>query len=330
MTMTANVEDDKTMIRYLLGELSDEDQCAVEQRFFCDEEYHERLRQVETDLIDRYGRGELDSPERALFERCFLISPERRQRARLARALAVVTDEHHAAAPRPVEQKTTVGLRWEGFTAWLGGRGAAWQLGWASLTVLLLIGGIWFWTDARRLRGQADKMAASERDVERLRDQLAVERDNGEDLSLQLERERRERAASQQSAEQLREELSRLERERAANAVPALSFLLSPGIARGDEPARLTVPDRARLIRLELELLDGTERPEYRVEVRTAGGILIWSHHKRGVRTSRGAVDVRLPADTLSPGEYEITLRGVPAPGQIEDLGYYYFKVVRR
>lgn len=318
------------MIHYLLGELSDADQATVEQRFFSDEEYHERLRQAETDLIDRYGRGELDVRERALFERNFLLTPERRQRARMARALAVVIDEAHATLP--VEQKSQGGLSWQTFAEWLRGRGGAWQIVWASFTLMLLIGGIWLWTDARRLRGQMDNLADARQEAERLRDQLSEQRNKSDDLNLQLEEERQKLAASQQSAEQLRKELSRLEQSAAnTRAMPALAFLLSPGISRNSgEPTRLAIPDNARRIELELELLAGSERPEYRVEARTAGGNLVWSQQKSGARSNRGTVTVLLPANIFSAGEYELTLRGVTGTGQIEDIGYYYFKVVRR
>src|SRR5262245_47774225 len=79
-------QDDALLVRYLLGELTPEEQALVEARYLADSEFHDELRAVERDLIDQYVRGEL--ADTAAFESRFLTSPSRRQKVEFARALA--------------------------------------------------------------------------------------------------------------------------------------------------------------------------------------------------------------------------------------------------
>jgi hypothetical protein len=74
-------------IRYFLGELSEAEQSAVEERFFLDEDYSRFLDAAEEDLINLYVRGELDFQQEQNFESHFLISERRRERVRSAQIL---------------------------------------------------------------------------------------------------------------------------------------------------------------------------------------------------------------------------------------------------
>jgi len=39
---------------------------------------------------------------------------------------------------------------------------------------------------------------------------------------------------------------------------------------------------------------------------------------------------LNLPASILSAGEYELALKGVTGDGRTEDVGYYYFDVLKK
>src|SRR3954464_13969596 len=78
---------DETLLRhYLLGELREEEQSAIEERLFEDDTYGEHLSLVEDELIDEYIGGELRGGEREHFESHFLSSPRRRERVVLSQA----------------------------------------------------------------------------------------------------------------------------------------------------------------------------------------------------------------------------------------------------
>ena len=92
---------DDTLRGWLLGKLAPGEAEALEQRLIEDEEFAARLRAVENDLLDDLAQGALAGDERARAAAYFAATPKDRARLRIARALAAVGAEAHAAnAPR--------------------------------------------------------------------------------------------------------------------------------------------------------------------------------------------------------------------------------------
>jgi len=50
--------------RYLLGELSEEEQAALERSYFTDSNVFNQVLQVESELVDAYARGQLSTEMR--------------------------------------------------------------------------------------------------------------------------------------------------------------------------------------------------------------------------------------------------------------------------
>src|SRR5580765_4200045 len=100
--MPSEPMDELLLVKYLLGDLSQEEQVQVEDRAFADPDYLVMLQAVEVDLIDAYVNGDLSPAERRGFERQFLVSPERRKKVAFARDLARVAAEAKAAEAVPV------------------------------------------------------------------------------------------------------------------------------------------------------------------------------------------------------------------------------------
>ncbi|HEV2668794.1 MAG TPA: hypothetical protein VG324_28005, partial [Blastocatellia bacterium] len=90
------------MTRYLLGDLPEIEQTAVEQEYFADPEKFEEVWAAENDLVDRYVRGRLSRGERELFERNYLQSPKHRERVAVARKLLEAADRHVADCGRAI------------------------------------------------------------------------------------------------------------------------------------------------------------------------------------------------------------------------------------
>ncbi|HEY6230232.1 MAG TPA: hypothetical protein VIW64_03115, partial [Pyrinomonadaceae bacterium] len=67
--MAADLNNEKLIARYLLGDLPEEQQVAIEDRAFADNDYLALVTSVENDLIDEYVRQELSPTERQQFER---------------------------------------------------------------------------------------------------------------------------------------------------------------------------------------------------------------------------------------------------------------------
>ena len=128
--MAADLNNEKVITRYLLGELPEEQQVEIEDRAFADQEYLASITAVENDLIDEYVRRELSETERLRFESRFLASAERRKRVEFAKALAGVVSE--AAAPAQV-----VSWSWrESLSAFLSGLNPAAKVAFATAAIL--------------------------------------------------------------------------------------------------------------------------------------------------------------------------------------------------
>lgn len=107
--------DEKTIRRYLLGELAETEMARFEERLMDDDQLFETLLVVEDDLIDASAADELSAEERAHFNAHFLTTPQRHERLQLARTLyayaarsdepnPVVTPQGGASEPSKVAQ----------------------------------------------------------------------------------------------------------------------------------------------------------------------------------------------------------------------------------
>lgn len=94
--------DEERLVRYLLGQASQEEQAEIEERYLTDPDFLHEVQAVERDLIDRYVHGEIRDPQ---FETHFLASPARRQKLEFARAL-----QHSLAHAPAADQKSPA--RW--------------------------------------------------------------------------------------------------------------------------------------------------------------------------------------------------------------------------
>ena len=104
--MPAEPADEALLQKYLLGDLSEQEQVVVEDRAFAEPGYLAALEGVEADLIDAYVRGELSQTDRRQFERRFLTSPQRRNKVEFARALATVAAESKPVSFRFLEHQS--------------------------------------------------------------------------------------------------------------------------------------------------------------------------------------------------------------------------------
>lgn len=79
--------DDTVARRFLLGQLSEEEQGQIAERAFTDPESFIFLQAVEADLIDDFLYGDLSPEEEEQFQGHFLSKPGRRHNLRIAKAL---------------------------------------------------------------------------------------------------------------------------------------------------------------------------------------------------------------------------------------------------
>jgi CHAT domain-containing protein/Tfp pilus assembly protein PilF len=73
--------------KYILGDISEEERTAIDERLMAEDEYFDELSMTEETLIQDYVDENLDAAERERFEKCFLNSKENRHKVKFARAL---------------------------------------------------------------------------------------------------------------------------------------------------------------------------------------------------------------------------------------------------
>ena len=79
--------------RYLLGELAETDQAALEQELLLDRGKFDRVWAVENELVDSYVRGEMSRADRERFEGHYLASPLHRGRVAIAESFLTNIDQ---------------------------------------------------------------------------------------------------------------------------------------------------------------------------------------------------------------------------------------------
>lgn len=294
------------MTRYLLGDLAETEQTAVEQEYFADPEKFEEVWATENDLVDRYVRGRLSRGERELFERNYLQSPRHRERVALARKLLEAADR------QAVESGPAPGRLMETLSALLTPR----FLAPATAFLLLLSILSWLMAERSRLNGEIEKARAQLSDQQRreheVADQVEIEREKSRNLKSELDR--------------LRESISQGPSLKPLSILP---FLLIPGQTRveGSELPQITIPPGTDLVRLRMKI-DKNDSRRFQADIRAVGGSQVWS--RRSLKPASGAVTVDVPADKLPVNDYILTLSITTPARETEEIYSGSFRILRK
>jgi hypothetical protein len=328
--MSVDINNEKLIVRYLLGELPEEQQVEIEDRAFSDKDYLASITAVENDLIDEYVRGELNADARQRFESRFLASAERRKRVYFAKALRSIVSAPTATEKTFVQPARTWSWR-DSLYAFLNGLNPAARLAFVAAAILVVAGAAWLFVETQRLRRQLTQLQAEKQQSgQNLEQALDAERKRNEELNAKLNQEKQQREQTDESLRQL------TEKPEATNPAPPpviASLTLLPGLSRGGgQKPNLDLSSDAHLVRLQIGIDPEEQYKTFAVELRTVAGRNVWTRENLAARTRRGsrAVGLTLPATVLKSGEYELRLRGLTEGGGSEDVGFYYFTVRKR
>jgi hypothetical protein len=304
--------NDELLVKYLLGDLGEDEQEQVEERYIADRHFYDHLLVVEDDLIDAYVRGELSRDDGEKFESHFLRSPDRRKRLAFARAMRLfVTGQAEAAGSARRQTVRKPGRRLFNLAAWPA------TIRFAA-AALALAAAVWLAVEVVRLRNQASRagseIAALEKKRQELEQQVEQERARSAELAGELDRERAssvEVASNQNTAE--------------ASQPLIASLALSPGATRGGgRTNELIIPADARQVRLQLMFGDG-DYASYRALISTPEGREVFNRAGLRPRPGARAVTLILPASLLSDGAYTVTLSGATRENSLEVIAEYSF-----
>jgi hypothetical protein len=329
--MKDEADNEKLLIRYLQGDLPEEQRLQVEGEFLSDDQRYEGLLALEDELFYDYAQNKLSSGEREQFEKRFLSSKRNRRRTLLASVLAHKMFE---SAPVEMAEKSIADREpqrfWQSLKSYFVAQSAAMRV---SLTALAIVSLALIWlvigigglrNEFNQSRGQR---AAQE---DQLRQQAQQKSARTDELNLKLKREMDENATLQQEFSKMKAQ-SGAQGQRAPSVI---SLVLAPSIVRDQGPGmkRLYLPPGAQLLKLLLNLNGDIEYKSYQVMLLTAEGAERWGRDKlQARRTGLGrSIVLSLPARILAPGDYELRLNGYASDGTLEETGDYYYLSVKR
>jgi anti-sigma factor RsiW len=316
MQSTPSPLNEKLIVQYLLGELTEEQRNEIEDQAFQSKEYMQEILNVESDLIDDYVRGEIPANRRSEFEKYFLASAERRRKVEFARALSAVTDEIKSETSHSEIRLSSVKINSLG--AFIRSLNPVGAIAFAAAALILITGAAWLITDVIKLRSQLNQLQAERKTQEQqrkeLEQQLADERSRDEALAAQLGQPKEEDVPV--PVPQPKQEQS----ERSS----ILALTLLPGLSRGEATApKLTLKPEVQTVRLNIVIDPQDVYPKFGAEVYGPTGERLSSQTVRG---GRKMIGLSLAAKGLQVGRYEVGLKGI-RDGASTELGYYYFEV---
>jgi anti-sigma factor RsiW len=111
--------DEQQIVRFLLGELPEDERQGVEGRLFQDDSFYSLVLAIQEELADSYVQGELTADQRKQFESHFLKSPRRKERVDFAAVFAgaLVQNDHAQSAVSPAAASDA--KWWSSFTAFV-------------------------------------------------------------------------------------------------------------------------------------------------------------------------------------------------------------------
>jgi len=313
--------EEEIITRYLLGELSEPEQVALETACFADKEVFDRVWAAEGDLIDDYLGGKLPPGLHTRFEQHFLSSPARQERVQAARILLRCISQAGTQSPA-LTIKMSPAKRFQSlFVALRGPKLSAIFAGAVAILVIALVGGwIGFETIGlrRQLLASRAEQAALQLREKQLQEEIEVRRGQTEELSAELAR--------------TRDQLNALEAdEQSSTSRSVVSFFLTGGAVRSNgRPQTLTIRAGVEKVKLRLKL-ETNDYEVYRALLQTPEGreIYTWGRIRPIPLPSGSTVVLTVAAAALSSEDYILKIKGKTPTGELEDISKYYFRVER-
>lgn len=333
--MAQNLDRQELAIRYLLGDLSEEEEKDIGRRYLSESTAAEDLEIAEDELIDRYVRNELEARDASRFEEMLVSSPRLRERVEFAKILVKrVSSESplpavtpgSAGGSKPRKKKRGGFFPWGGFWGTTTGMAPALRFALSGSLILLLVAStvlvfIWMRRQAESQRLAREQQQQQQREAERRNQQNSNENRSGEPN--QAQRENRQQNEVAPEVQQQRQPPSQ-----------SFAVFLSPANATrgsGGQYPTLNVPRKSSSVQLNLDV----ERKDvsysfYNASLEDANdNRVIARKNKLKSFPHRGRKHIRLevPSRELTDGLYIVHVDGVTAADQIESFNDYTFRI---
>ncbi len=353
--------NEEMLRRYLLDDVSDEEQREIEERFFEDDSFFDEMNALEDELFFDYKQNRLNAKENAAFEQKFLNTPQDREKAAFAEAFLQSTEElaeEKATVPRKIVEDSPASWR-QSIAAFFSFSNPALQFGFAAASVLLLLGMVGLFVQNSRLRDEMAGLQNNQAEERQEQEQIIAEKQQQfTELERRLADEKLQTGQNEQRIQEIEARRTRLEQEiaemrrRVKQPSPSpvsqppkspvsqpqrsvVALVLSPGLftrSGGEGMSRVKLSSSVKNLQLRL-LLKGEENYKgYRATLKTVDeGNEVWtsSELKARGKGAKKSISLNIPAKILQRADYELSLVGITANGETEEITGYYFSVLK-
>ena len=319
---------------YLLRTLTETEMTRLEEKYFANHEAFEQLEIAEDELVDAYVRNNLSSEERMRFEKNFLALPRVARRVAFAKTLVHATSRPNASIPQVIDQPISAreqSISSDRVVKTWSWKAAFWRLpflqraAFASVVLVIFIGGLLLFVDWLRLRQETRQLAAARDMLRQQNQELLAQKDRQTSESDRLAESLK---TQQQETARLNEQIERnlTKPPQAALEVPVLLFV--SGSRGGGANPRVKIPATPSIFALQI-VLEADEYQRYAVTIKTADERVISGPHELKPRaTHEGKVLVwKLSSTRFTPNDYIVTVSGITPSGKPEEIAAYTFQV---
>jgi hypothetical protein len=324
--METNIEQEEVIIKFLLGQLDDEQRKQVEERFLTDSEYFERLLAVEGALADKYMLNKLTGETREQFKSLMRSSAYQWQEVEFARDVADAVRSTAASAEGPGAEAKEELTPPQIINAWrqsLNLRALA-----VAALLILAAGGLALMFLTASGRKEVDDLKAKAR----LPENAAQDRPNNNDSIAEhsAKADRPPAPDKNPNPESLNSEAPPQSLSKPAQDTARL--VLTPEIVSrsGDGSLTLEMKPAARNIELQVRLGTGSYE-KYGVSITTVDGIRVWEKYNLTNYKRYDRIILTLPARLFPTNDYILTLKGTASGNgnDYESIHDYLFSVRR-
>ena len=318
--MSAWLDNEVHLRSYLWGDLNSDERQRIEERLMTNSATFEELLRVEDELIDSYLEGGLSEPEKEKFENFFLSAPERQQQLAFARALKRYIAEHTLGAP--------LQSRWKRFwRSALHPQHSLLKWSFVASILLLIAGSLWSAMQISKLRTALEQAGSGDP-----QNQVMELQNRNSELASALQREQSRVKLLEQSSANLKSNDGRSASSLLEGQLKStlISVTLAPGLLRdmGGMP-KIRVPAGTNLVQFDMKL-EPQDYTRYQGTLQRVDGDKLWTQISPGIKAGMEGQFFRLilPAHLFQPGDFIVMLSGIPAAGDPEDVGNYYFRII--
>lgn len=348
MAVMMNDKSDDLIIRFLLGELPDEERAQVEQRFLSDNDFFEEVLLAEDTLIDQYLLGKLSGERLERAEALFCSSRWQRDEVECTESLiaslrgaapeglsaplvetatpaASVNRVNAEEGPPPARPEPK---KWREILSaiMLGLRGWFPRLALLAISLVCLSLLSWVLYHYSQKRGSQEERIAVGRGNQEPAQGRSQENRNDAEPSRQVANEKETQENEKQTQEKARDLTAQMP---ARKPKGISSILLTPGAPeRGGGSKTPVVKIEARHIRLQLALDESWRYRQFSVLITTFDGRRVWSQDSLAAgQIKRGQLILLLPSSLFAPDDYRIELKGLSDESGFVHIADYIFKV---